>query len=67
MCIVVSDIVLEPKQSVICAGWSLSAAVSPSKTVIDAGIQLFMFIFLKCVGHSFAFVASCIFLRDVWI
>jgi hypothetical protein len=45
MCIVVSDIVLEPKQSVIYAGWSLSAAVSPSKTVIDAGIQLFSIFF----------------------
>jgi hypothetical protein len=45
MCIVVSDIVLEPKQSVIYAGWSLSAAVSPSKTVIDAGIHFFLSIF----------------------
>jgi hypothetical protein len=27
----------------------------------------FLYILLECVGHSFAYVAHFVFLRDVWI
>jgi hypothetical protein len=49
--------------------WVILALLDPARDLIDCGFEAFFYIFFvrpECVGHSFAYVAQFVFLRDVW-